>query len=278
MTHIINFLLTNLLLTIFGLGAFAASVDTVSTHSKAMDKTIKAVVITPSNYELTDSVQVIYLLHGYGGDYANWIKRVPELTTLADQYQVMIVCPDGGHGSWYWDSPVNTAYRYETYVAKELVDWIDQSYKTYKSRNGRAITGLSMGGHGALFLAMRHQDRFGAAGSTAGGVDIRPFALRWDVKQYLGDYADHPKRWDDHTVMGMLHLLKPEGLAMIVDCGKDDFFFPINQQLHQALLERNIPHTYLSMPGAHNWDYWKVSIRYHFLFFDAWFKQQQTAG
>ena len=88
---------------------------------------------------------------------------------------MIIVCPDGGFGSWYWDSPVDAGSQYETYVSNELVTWIDSKYKTIKTRKGRAITGLSMGGQGALYLAFRHQDIFGAAGSMSGGVDIRPF-------------------------------------------------------------------------------------------------------
>lgn len=75
--------------------------------------------------------------------------------------------PDGAN-SWYWDSPLDPASQFETFVAQELPDWIDARYLTIPSREGRAVTGLSMGGHGALWVALRHKDRFGAAGSTSG--------------------------------------------------------------------------------------------------------------
>ena len=83
---------------------------------------------------------------------------------IADEKGIIFVCPDG-KDSWYWDSPKNPAYRYETFVSSELVNYIDRNYKTIADRKGRAITGLSMGGHGAMWLGIRHKDVFGAAGS-----------------------------------------------------------------------------------------------------------------
>ena len=145
-----------------------------------MKKTIKAVVITPDNYATAQALPVVYLLHGYSGNYADWITQAKGFEKAVDLYQIIIVCPDGNN-SWYWDSPVDSNYKYETYVSKELVSWIDGKYKTIKDRKGRSITGLSMGGHGALYLALKHQDVFGAAGSMSGGVDIRPCPTKWDM-------------------------------------------------------------------------------------------------
>ena len=147
-------------LILFSQVAKAAIVDTVDTYSGSMKKNIKAVVIRPDNYESTKDLPVVYLLHGYGGNYADWVKQAKGFERSADQYGIMIVCPDGNN-SWYWDSPVDDKYKYETYVSKELVKWIDDHYKTLKDRKGRGITGLSMGGHGALYLALRHQDVLG---------------------------------------------------------------------------------------------------------------------
>lgn len=90
---------------------------------------------------------------------------------------MIIACPDG-ENSWYWDSPLDPASQFETFVSQEFPDWIDAHYPTIPSREGRAVTGLSMGGHGALWTALRHKDRFGAAGSTSGGVDIRLSPIR----------------------------------------------------------------------------------------------------
>lgn len=256
------------LLTQFSL---ASAVDTVVTYSNAMRKNIKAVVITPDGYAKGKRYPVVYLLHGYSGNYADWITKAPEIRRAADAYQFIIVCPDGGFSSWYFDSPVEDSTRYETYIAGELVHWVDSAYKTIRSRTGRAITGLSMGGHGALYLAFRHQDVFGAAGSMSGGVDIRPFPNNWDMAKRLGPYATHPENWEKNTVINMLYLLTPDSLALLIDCGTDDFFFRVNQRLHEQLLERNIPHDFIARPGAHNWPYWQNAVAYQFLFLHNYF-------
>lgn len=258
------------------LPTWAASVDTVQTFSAAMKKNIKAVIIRPDNYASAGQLPVVYLLHGYGGNYANWVSNAKGFEKAADHYNMIIVCPDGGKGSWYWDSPVDASFRYETYVAEELVKWVDKNYKTIPDRKGRAITGLSMGGHGALYLALRHQQVFGAAGSMSGGVDIRPFPNNWDMAARLGKYAEQPARWEQYTVTNMLHLLTPNSLQLVIDCGTEDFFYKVNVSLHQKLLDRNIPHEFISRPGAHNWSYWGNAIEYQLLFMNRFFRQSQA--
>ena len=76
--------------------SFAAKVDTLSVPSAAMGKSIKTVVITPEKGG--KDMPVLYLLHGYSGDYGNWVNKVPALKALVDQYGYMVVCPDGGSG------------------------------------------------------------------------------------------------------------------------------------------------------------------------------------
>ena len=256
-----------------GIAGFCrAAIETVDTYSASMKKTIKATVVTPTKTDVTVAMPVVYLLHGYGGNYASWTKEMgADLQAYVDQYNMMIVCPDG-LGSWYWDSPSDSTYKYETYVATELVQWVDKQYNTIKTPKGRGITGLSMGGHGALYLALKHQDVFGTAGSMSGGVDIRPFPNNWEMSRRLGKQSDEPERWEKFTVINMLHLLTANSLALIIDCGTEDFFYQVNEKLHQELLYRNIPHDYITRPGAHNWPYWRNAIPYQLLFMNKFFR------
>lgn len=273
------FLRKFLIIALVSLGsqtAWAEKVDTVETYSASMKKIIRAVVITPDTYDGNKDFPVVYLLHGYSGNYSNWIKSAPSMRDAADVYQTIIVCPDGAFSSWYWDSPIDPTMRYETYVSNELVAWVDSKYKTIKSRAGRGITGLSMGGHGALYLAFKHQDVFGTAGSMSGGVDIRPFPNNWEMAKRLGKYADVPENWEKNTVINMLHLLTPNSLALIIDCGSEDFFYRVNNNLHEKLLERNIPHDYISRPGGHNWPYWNNAVSYQLLFMKQYFDKQKS--
>lgn len=251
----------------------AATVDTIWVESTSMQKTIPNLIITPDSYDTKKDFPVVYLLHGAGGNFSNWAHIAPEILTFADQFNMIIICPDGGVTSWYFDSPIDSNMRYETFITKELLPWVDNHYKTAKDRTKRAISGLSMGGHGAFYLAFRHQELWGAAGSTSGGVDIRPFPRNWDMAKRLGSYAAYPENWEQNTIINMLHLLDGQSLKLIFDCGVNDFFYVVNKNLHQKMLERNIPHEYTERPGAHNREYWRNAIQYHLLFFHNFFQE-----
>jgi len=196
---------------------------------------------------------------------------VPNVVRYADLYNMIIVCPDGDNSSWYFDSPIDSNFRYETYISSELVMWIDENFNTIKSPAGRAITGLSMGGHGALYLAFKHQDVFGAAGSMSGGVDLRPFSENWDISKRLGKYSEYPERWDKHSVINLTNLLTTGSMELIIDCGIDDFFYSVNEAFHKKLLYMNIPHDYIVRPGGHSWAYWSNALQYQMIFMNSFF-------
>lgn len=254
--------------------AQAAKVDTIQVFSQAMQKNIKTCVITPDSYKKgKKNYPVVYLLHGYSGNYASWVKGFKEVGRQVDQYDFIVIGVDGNFSSWYFDSPIDPNYKYETYVINELVPFIDKNYKTIASRDGRAISGLSMGGHGALYLSFKHQDIFGAAGSMSGGVDFRPFPENWDIKKRLGSITEFPENWDKNTVTNMLDLVKDNKLKLIIDCGVDDFFMEVNRQLHNKMLALKIDHDYIERPGKHNLEYWENSLKFQLLFFNVFFKK-----
>jgi S-formylglutathione hydrolase FrmB len=257
-------------------GVHAAKVDTIQVYSQAMHKQIKCVVITPDAYtkDKAKRFPVVYLLHGYSGNYADWVRKVAALPGLADAYNFLIVCPDGGFGSWYIDSPVDSNWKYETYVGEEIPAYVDSHYRSLAERRYRAITGLSMGGHGALYLAIRHQQTFGAAGSMSGGVDIRPFPKNWDLSKRLGDFASSQDNWNKYTLINQLPWLKDSSLSLIIDCGVKDFFIHVNRNLHQQLLQQGVRHDYIERPGEHNWEYWSNAVMYQLLFFHRFFTKE----
>ncbi|WP_289751463.1 alpha/beta hydrolase [Bacteroides acidifaciens] len=267
------FLLAVLLL-LLAAPSFAARVDTLLVNSPSMNKDVQVIVVTPDAALGKKAVAcpVIYLLHGYGGNAKTWIGVKPNLPQIADEKGIIFVCPDGKN-SWYWDSPKNPSYRYETFISSELVKYIDDHYKTVADRKGRAITGLSMGGHGAMWNAIRHKDTFGAGGSTSGGVDIRPFPLNWEMAKQLGEFAHNKKSWDEHTVINQIDKIENGDLAIIIDCGESDFFLNVNKDLHNRLLARKINHDFITRPGGHTGKYWKNSIDYQILFFDKFFRK-----
>ncbi|HWK08387.1 MAG TPA: alpha/beta hydrolase-fold protein [Puia sp.] len=182
-----------ILLLSFAFGV-CAQTDTIGVHSTAMNKDIKCVLIHPSHAAAPGTRwPVIYLLHGYGGSYAQWPETAPQLQQEADEWGILFVCPDGGLGSWYFDSPVDPSICYETFITKELIPYIDSHYLTIADRQHRAITGLSMGGHGGLYLGIRHQDLFGAAGATSFFLQVnRDLHLKLLEKKIDHDYTERP--------------------------------------------------------------------------------------
>jgi S-formylglutathione hydrolase FrmB len=252
--------------------ALAGTVDTVSIYSNAMHKSKKCVVIKPAGYKKSKtSFPTVYLLHGYSGNYTDWIKKAPQLKNLADQFQVLIVCPDGDYSSWYFDSPVDTTMRYETYIGKEVPAFIDAHYKTVKDRRARAITGLSMGGHGGIFLGFRQAATFGACGSMSGGVDINDSRTRFDVTKRLGDTVQQADNWINYNDLTVVEQYPKDSVAIIFDCGLNDFFYEGNKRLHQKMMQLKIPHDYIERPGKHTWDYWNNAVPYQLFFFKNYF-------
>lgn len=253
--------------------ARAGHLDTLEIFSPSMQKVSRCLVITPDDYSFSKKpYPVLYLLHGWSGTFSGWLTDAPQLRQHADKYQMIIVCPDGGYDSWYLDSPVDSTVRYDTHIAKEVVAKIDYYYHTIRGPEGRAIAGLSMGGHGALLLAIRHPDVFGAAGSMAGGLDLRAWRKNdWDLQSVLGAPGDHWQNWEDNSVVNVLAQLKGRKIPIAIDCGVGDFFIEANREAHRRLLEMKYPHDYTERPGEHNHEYWGHAVDFQILFFDQFF-------
>ncbi len=250
--------------------AYAARVETAMVKSASMNKDVNVLYILPDKALNGQKCPVIYLLHGYSDNEERWFKAKPELAQIADSKGIIFACPSGNN-SWYWDSPVDPSFKYETFISSELIEYTDTHYATDPRREARAITGNSMGGHGAMWNAIRHQDVFGAAGAMSGGVDIRPFPNNWDMKKRLGEKDKNPELWETHTVINQLDKLQNDALAIFIDCGLNDFFFEVNESLHNQLVERKINHEYIVRPGSHNWPYWCNAVEYQILFFERYF-------
>jgi S-formylglutathione hydrolase FrmB len=256
-------------------GANAAA-DTVSIFSKSMARAIKCIVITPSAYSKQDKrFAVVYLLHGAHGNFSNWVTRVPDMQELADNNELMIVCPDGNPNSWYFDSPVDSAARYETYIATEVPAYIDANYRTRADRQHRAISGLSMGGHGAMFIAFRHAEIFGACGSMSGALDVSMIPKGYGLDKVLGDAKTNAGYYKDWSVINVIEKYPTDSLAIIMDCGTQDILSFIGRAVHEKLMKLKIPHDYIERPGRHDWIYWAKAVRYQLLFFREYFQKSQ---
>ncbi len=287
-------------------GAIKSKVVTEKFHSDALgvDKDVR--VYLPAGYDPagTKRYPVFYYLNGLTGDETNWVD-LAKLDVAADAMKLgaIVVMPDGDN-NFYIDSAMQTDYEgcmkdgagmfiptqpraktcvkkssYESYITKDLIGWVDRTYKTIASREGRAIAGLSMGGYGALMLSLRHTDLFAAAASHSGvdallykephpyekgkvalykGVDDWGAAVGKFGDWIRGIYGKDIETWRAHDPAALIDKLKPGALALYLDCGTEDEFALHDgmQYLHDLLLERNIPHEYFLGPGHHNFSFW----------------------
>ncbi|NVO85788.1 alpha/beta hydrolase [Hymenobacter terrestris] len=269
-------------LLLASLSAHAARVDTLDIASAAMQRSYRAAVVVPASYAKNKKARypVLYLLHGAYGHFADWTSKTPDKTLLhrlADQYNLLIVTPEGETFSFYLDSPVNPASQFETYITRDVIGKIDQTYRTVARKEGRVITGLSMGGHGALYLSARHPELFAAAGSMSGALDLSITNRKLNPQEaqqrqslfnpILGPETPAPSVYSANSVVNMADKLLANGLPLIIDCGVDDFLIDINREVHRRLVYNHTPHDYIERPGAHTWDYWQNALPYQVLFF-----------
>ncbi|UKT63491.1 alpha/beta hydrolase [Pedobacter mucosus] len=222
-------------------------------------------VFTPKKISKNAKVPTVILLHGFGGNYKQW-NSVMDAQKYADDYGYVLICPDGLVKSWYMNSLAKADWQYENFFFDELLPKMKSTLPI--DTNKIFITGLSMGGHGALWLFLKHPNQFLSAGSTSGGINLRDAIGKFGVPELLGNPDKDSEIWSKYSVVSNIDKLAGTGKAFIFDCGSGDFFYQSNNALKQKCDSLKLNATYISQPGTHNAAYWKKSIKQQFDFFD----------
>ena len=230
-------------------------------HSASLGRDMHYLVLLPRDYSGTRRFPVLYLLHGLYGDYKNWDTRT-HLEQIAAAYPWLIVTPDAGD-SWYTNSATKPADRFEDYIAKDLISEIDRKYRTISEKRARAVAGLSMGGYGAIKLALKYPDTFAFAGSLSGAFnapqnldDLRP-EFRAQLLKVFGNSGSATRTNND---IFLLLRNSPDNPYFYVTCGTGDFFLETNRALVARLSTLKIPYEYHETPGGHAWEYWDAQL------------------
>lgn len=243
-------------------------------NSENLAKSDTVLIFKPKTYNATKKYPLVYLLHGYSENYKQWSKTT-DLQKLADQYGFLIVTPNG-FTSYYINSPINKGSRYEDFFFKELVPKIHQSFNI--DEKNIFISGLSMGGYGALRYFILHSDYFSTAGATSGALEIDFLNFQkvsqkfWQTSRMTNDLTRHlgnPKteNWNAYSISTLLKQNPESKKPFIFDCGTEDVLYPNAANLKSLTDSLKIPTTFIQQPGDHNTEYWSKSIEYHFVYF-----------
>lgn len=233
-------------------------------QSKNLPKPDTTWVFKPKSYKKAEKLPVIFLLHGYSGNYKQW-HTIMDAQKYADEYNFIIVCPDGLFSSWYLNSPVKPDWQFENFFFDELYPDIKKKYNVDEQHI--FISGLSMGGHGAFYLFIKRPELFSSAGSTSGGIKLSDGFGKFGLGDLLGNPPANDPLWEKFSVYSNIDKLKGNPKPIIFDCGADDFFYQSNNQLKQKCDSLKLNATYISQPGSHNKTYWAKSIKQQFEFF-----------
>lgn len=249
-------------------------------ESEILDWDVKYSIYLPADYDIsTRRYPVVYLLHGATDDETAWVQ-FGEVNITADRAiaareipPMIIVMPDAKMTRYINDYEGKD--RYEDMLITEFIPYIDKTYRTRTKKEYRGISGLSMGGYGALIMAMRHPEMFTACAAYSSGVRTDDEVLKMSKERYERSFSKmygptasgEPGLTEHYKIYSPLYQVKtlPEetlkSVRWYLDCGDDDFLYRGNSALHVGLRERNIPHEYRVRDGGHSWIYWRTGIK-----------------
>jgi S-formylglutathione hydrolase FrmB len=224
----------------------------------------------PPSYEENDQdYPVVFFLHGANENEKRWSTR-GRTDLMLDQMIAdgeigeFIVAIPFGENSFYTNSV--SGERWEDMVTEEFMPMIEADHRALGTRAGRAISGVSMGGYGALKLAMKNPGLFGSVSAHSAMLldDLESTMIRPDLRQlYLALFdeifgvSESMASWDANNPLGIAREVALDGMKIYFDCGTEDQygFFTGAEQLHDILDSRSIDHEFYLYPGRHGWDY-----------------------
>jgi putative tributyrin esterase len=205
-----------------------------------------------------------YLLHGLSDDHTVWLRRT-RIEWYVREMPLIVVMPDGFRG-FYTDNADGPPYA--RYMAEELVQFVERNFPARRQRESRCVGGLSMGGYGALRLALGYPHLFASANSHSGALmHGSRSAARPDgpltPAEFRRIFGANPQE-SAHDLVALAHRANESGLPLprlLIDCGTEDLLVEDNRLLHRELERTGIAHEYREFPGGHTWDYWDDHVR-----------------
>jgi S-formylglutathione hydrolase FrmB len=204
---------------------------------------------------------VLYLLHGLSDDDTIWLRRT-SIERYVAPLGLAVVMPQV-HRSFYTDEAYGG--RYWTFVSEELPELVARFFRISQQREDTFVAGLSMGGYGALKLALRQPQRFAAAASLSGALDVTRLARGSrpeDPMMWRRVFGDRRVAGSDDDLLALVATADPATLpALHVSCGTDDVLIDANRAFVAACAGAGIRLTHSFGPGEHDWALWDARIQ-----------------
>ena len=233
----------------------------VQWFSKVLQKQVGFYALLPDRG--TPPWPVYYLLHGLSDDYTIWHRRT-RIEWYVRDLPLMVVMPDGFRG--FYTNHEDGGPAYATYMAEELPAFVERHFAVRAERAGRAVGGLSMGGYGAMRLALGYPDRYVSANSHSGALMFGSYPANTDDPDRNREYRkitgpDPAGSEHDLKMLSARAVAAGTLPALRIDCGTEDFLLEHNRRFTAHLDSLGAAHEYEEFPGSHTWDYWDTHVR-----------------
>jgi enterochelin esterase-like enzyme len=247
--------------------------DNLTLKSSILNMDRKYSVYLPPDYETSNrSYPVLYLLHGAGDDQTGWVQ-FGEVGYIADKAikegkstAMIIIMPDANTGRRGYFNTIRGDFQYEDFFFKELIPFVEKTYRIRAEKQYRAIAGLSMGGGGTTIYALHHPEMFSAACPLSASVRRRTegrtirAADTAGLKLSAEQIDAYGKQHDAFYLVENMPDDQRNQVRWYIDCGDDDSLSEGNSLLHVAMRQKGIPHEFRMRDGAHNWTYWREAL------------------
>jgi putative tributyrin esterase len=232
-------------------------------RSRSLDRDMQYRVILPVRVPAGRKLPVVYLLHGGGGGFRDW-SNCSDVAQYAER-GLILVMPEG-NSSYYVNSADHPQDRYEDYIVHDLVTDVESKFPVAAGRASRAIAGVSMGGFGAITLALKHPDLFVFAGGMSSALDVpsRPFSIKrvgqWSQhRSIFGPWKSQHQRENDPLVL-VRSAASEQAPYFFLTCGDQEGLLAANRQFAALLQQRRFHYEFHTGPGGHDWNQWNGRV------------------
>lgn len=235
----------------------------VTFHTSALNREMPYRVILPTNIRQDEKLPVVYVLHGGGGGYRDW-SNYSDVAQFAAK-GLILVMPEGG-SSYYTNSATVPQDRFEDYIVKGLISNVETRFPAAQGRPNRAIAGVSMGGFGAVKIALRYPDLYVFAGGISPALDVptRAFSIKriaqWRFHSSIfGPEGSETRKENDPFLLSQ-STNPATAPYFFLTCGDREGLLPANRKFAASLQKRGFSYEFHVVSGDHDWAQWGKQI------------------